>query len=68
MAYHALEVMESVLASAHTGAAVRIHNTVEPPESVELTVLARDVDVFRAQAASQGGPTQPKLGPLLRPC
>lgn len=44
--------MESVLASAHTGAAVRIHSTVEPPESVELTVLAGDVDVLRSQEAS----------------
>ncbi|MCX2748340.1 Gfo/Idh/MocA family oxidoreductase [Arthrobacter sp. MI7-26] len=40
LAYHALEVMESVLASAHSGTAVTIKSTVERPDPVELTALA----------------------------
>lgn len=40
LAFHALEVMESVLASAHTGSAVTIESTVARPELVELTALA----------------------------
>jgi hypothetical protein len=32
--------MESVLASAHTGASVRIASTVERPSAVELADLA----------------------------
>lgn len=52
LAFHALEVMESVLASAHSGSAVRINSTVERPRSVELTVLTSDVDALQAQEAS----------------
>lgn len=40
LAFHALEVMESVLASAHSGSAVSIESTVARPELVELTALA----------------------------
>jgi len=43
LAYHALEVMESVLASAHSGSAVAIKSTVARPEPVELTALAHEV-------------------------
>lgn len=52
LAYHALEVMESVLASAHSGSAVRINSTVERPQTVELTVLTGDIDALQAQEAS----------------
>ncbi|GAB5078379.1 Gfo/Idh/MocA family protein [Arthrobacter sp. AD-310] len=52
LAYHALEVMESVLASAHSGSAVRISSTVERPQTVELTVLTGDIDALQAQEAS----------------
>ncbi len=52
LAYHVLEVMESVLESAHTGSTVRITSTVGRPESVELTVLADDVDALQPQEAS----------------
>jgi predicted dehydrogenase len=51
LAYHALEVMESVLESAHSGRAVPIRSTVERPKSVELTVLTDDVDRLEAQEA-----------------
>ncbi len=40
LAFHALEVMESVLASARSGSAVSIESTVARPELVELTALA----------------------------
>ncbi|MGO4858662.1 Gfo/Idh/MocA family protein [Arthrobacter sp. 2MCAF14] len=40
LAFHALEVMESVLASAHSGSAMSIESTVARPELVELTALA----------------------------
>ncbi|GAB2723658.1 Gfo/Idh/MocA family protein [Arthrobacter bambusae] len=40
LAFHALEVMESVLASAHNGSAVSIESTVARPDLVELTALA----------------------------
>jgi predicted dehydrogenase len=40
LAYHALEVMESVLASAHSGSAVSIESTVARPDLVELATLA----------------------------
>lgn len=40
LAYHALEIMESVLESAHNGTAVTIQSTVERPPLVELTELA----------------------------
>jgi predicted dehydrogenase len=49
LAYHALEVMESVLESARTGAAVAISSTANRPESVPLTVLTEDVDQLQAQ-------------------
>jgi predicted dehydrogenase len=52
LAYHVLEVMESVLESAHTGSTVPITSTVGRPESVELTVLADDVDALQPQEAS----------------
>ena len=40
LAYHVLEVMESILEAAHKGAAVAIRSTVDRPEGVALTVLA----------------------------
>jgi predicted dehydrogenase len=40
LAFHVLEVMESVLSSAHSGAAVAISSTVERPAPVELADLA----------------------------
>ena len=43
LAYHALEVMESVLASAKTGTAVQIQSTAARPAAVELTTLAAQV-------------------------
>ncbi len=52
LAYHALEVMESVLESARTGAAVAITSTAERPESVELTVLTDGADELQAQEAA----------------
>jgi predicted dehydrogenase len=52
LAYHVLEVMESVLESARTGSTVPITSTVERPESVELTVLTDDVDALQPQEAS----------------
>ncbi len=51
MAFHALEVMESVLESARTGAAVTIRSTVERPAGVELTVLAEELDRLQTQEA-----------------
>lgn len=42
LAYHVLDVMESVLESARSGAAVTIHSTAARPDAVELTVLAND--------------------------
>ncbi|WP_066287964.1 Gfo/Idh/MocA family protein [Arthrobacter sp. B6] len=52
LAYHALEVMESLLESARSGTAVRIDSTVERPESVELTVLTGGVDALQAQGTA----------------
>lgn len=52
LAFHVLEVMESVLESAHTGSAVRISSTVERPAGVELTVLTGDVRELQAQEAA----------------
>jgi predicted dehydrogenase len=52
MAFHVLDVMESVLESAHSGATVRINSTVERPASVELTVLTERVDALQAQEAA----------------
>ena len=43
LAYHALEVMESVLASAKSGSAVQIQSTAARPEAVELATLAAQV-------------------------
>ena len=43
LAYHALEVMESVLASARSGSAVQIQSTAARPAAVELTTLAAQV-------------------------
>jgi len=43
LAYHVLEVMESMLASARTGSAVQINSTADRPEPVELTTLAAQV-------------------------
>ena len=40
LAFHALEVMESVLESAHTGTPVRIGSTVPRPEPVQLAAIA----------------------------
>jgi predicted dehydrogenase len=40
LAFHVLEVMESVLASARTGASIPIASTVERPSAVELADLA----------------------------
>ncbi|PYI38706.1 oxidoreductase [Arthrobacter psychrolactophilus] len=40
LAFHALEVMESVLRSAHTGQLVDISSTCPRPEAVPLTVLS----------------------------
>ena len=42
LAYHALEVMESVLASAKSGSAVQIQSTAARPAAVELTTLAAE--------------------------
>ncbi|AWB86544.1 Gfo/Idh/MocA family protein [Mycetocola zhujimingii] len=39
LAFHALEVMESVLRSAHTGQAVTVESTCERPRAVPLTEL-----------------------------
>ncbi|WP_285250814.1 Gfo/Idh/MocA family oxidoreductase [Pseudarthrobacter sp. fls2-241-R2A-168] len=52
LAFHVLEVMESVLESAHTGSSVRISSTVERPAGVELTVLTGDVRELQAQEAA----------------
>jgi predicted dehydrogenase len=43
LAYHVLDVMESMLASARTGTAVLIKSTATRPEPVELTTLAAQV-------------------------
>lgn len=40
LAFHALEVMESVLRSAHTGQSVTISSTCQRPSAVPLTQLA----------------------------
>ncbi|KRE55802.1 oxidoreductase [Arthrobacter sp. Soil736] len=42
LAYHVLDIMESVLESARSGAAVSIQSTAERPAAVELTVLSND--------------------------
>ena len=43
LAYHVLDVMESMLASARTGSAVQIKSTAARAEPVELTALAAQV-------------------------
>ncbi|MBE4718103.1 Gfo/Idh/MocA family protein [Pseudarthrobacter sp. AB1] len=53
VAYHALEVMESVLESARSGAAVPIQSTAARPALVELTVLAA-ATVDAAQTPAEG--------------
>jgi predicted dehydrogenase len=40
LAYHVLDIMESVLESARSGAAVTIQSTAARPDAVELTVLS----------------------------
>ncbi|HSL37770.1 MAG TPA: gfo/Idh/MocA family oxidoreductase, partial [Arthrobacter sp.] len=40
LGFHALDVMESVLESARTGASVLIGSTVERPAPVELATIA----------------------------
>ncbi|WP_458780414.1 Gfo/Idh/MocA family protein [Arthrobacter sp. D3-16] len=52
MAFHVLEVMESVLESARSGSTVRINSTVERPASVGLTVLTERVEALQAQEVS----------------
>lgn len=49
LAYHVLEVMESVLKAAHSGMTVAIRSTVERPESVPLTVLAEQADAVQSR-------------------
>lgn len=49
LAYHALEVMESVLESARSGSAVPIESTAARPDLVELTVLAAEVESAEVQ-------------------
>jgi predicted dehydrogenase len=51
LAYHALEVMESVLESARSGSAVSIESTAARPDMVELTVLAAEVEAAEVEAA-----------------
>jgi hypothetical protein len=43
LAFHALDVMESVLESAQSGAPVRINSTVERPAPVQLTAITEPV-------------------------
>lgn len=52
LAYHALDVMESVLESARNGMSVPIRSTVKRPESVELTVLTDEVSTLQTQEAA----------------
>jgi predicted dehydrogenase len=47
LAYHVLEVMESILESARKGAAVAIQSTVHRPEGVALTLLAGQADALQ---------------------
>ncbi|MFF1251817.1 Gfo/Idh/MocA family protein [Pseudarthrobacter sp. NPDC058329] len=49
LAYHVLDVLESVLESARTGSAVRINSTAERPKAVDWTVLTDDVGALLAQ-------------------
>jgi hypothetical protein len=49
LAYHALEVMESVLESARSGSMVQIHSTASRPELVPLTASP---DLARVQGVS----------------
>ncbi|MEE2524159.1 Gfo/Idh/MocA family oxidoreductase [Pseudarthrobacter sp. J75] len=48
LAYHVLEVMESLLESARTGAAVGISSTVNRPAPVELSRLGTEVPAVQA--------------------
>ncbi|MBT8161850.1 MULTISPECIES: Gfo/Idh/MocA family protein [Arthrobacter] len=54
LAYHALEVMESVLASAHSGSTIAIASTVARPEPVPLVALAGGVSVGGGPAGGAG--------------
>lgn len=45
LAYHVLEVMESVLESAHSGSPVAIESTAERPAAVELTSLVQPQEI-----------------------
>jgi predicted dehydrogenase len=49
LAYHVLEVMESVLKAAHSGMTVAIQSTVDRPESVPLTALAEQADAVQSR-------------------
>jgi predicted dehydrogenase len=51
LAFHVLEVMESVLESAHTGSAVRISSRAERPAGVELTASFGDSGQLPRQVA-----------------
>ncbi|WP_018763376.1 Gfo/Idh/MocA family protein [Arthrobacter sp. 135MFCol5.1] len=47
LAYHVLEVMESILDSARKGTSVAIQSTVDRPEAVALTLLAGQADALQ---------------------
>ena len=49
LAYHVLEVMESVLKAAHSGMTVSIQSTVERPEGVPLTVLEEQEEAVQTR-------------------
>ncbi|MGO4235431.1 Gfo/Idh/MocA family protein [Pseudarthrobacter sp. YAF2] len=49
LAFHVLEVMESVLKAARTGMSVSIQSTVERPDSVALAVLAEKADALNSK-------------------
>lgn len=49
LAFHVLEVMESVLKAARSGMSVSIQSTVERPDSVALTVLAEKADALQSK-------------------
>ncbi|WP_104140228.1 Gfo/Idh/MocA family protein [Arthrobacter sp. ZGTC131] len=52
LAYHVLEVMESVLESARTGAAVAIQSTAKRPDTVSLTVLSTEMEGLQVQEST----------------
>ena len=49
LAFHALEIMEGVLKSAHSGQAVAITSTADRPAAVEFAAIAREVQTTSAQ-------------------